>query len=287
MANFAEFLEEEYPFEPHYISCGNMRMHYVDEGSGPVVLLLHSCPAWSFAFRNLIKELSKDHRVIAPDMIGYGLSDKPDDYDYSLDSHIDNLERLTEELKIEKTSILMHGWGATIGCSYIIRHPDKISTVIVLNSMAFTGYKLSWRLKLVRWAPWLAERFIVDSDLMFGGLDKLPKLVQEGYKMPYKSHSDRIAILRFIEQMPCNPDDNSYESLVDIEHGLWLFRDFPLLIIWAGKDWLYTENCLKKWMQFCPNAKLRRIPNAGRYITEEASEEFIQTVNTFLKGNRS
>ena len=105
--------------------------------------------------------------------------------------------------------------------------------------------------------------------------------------MPYKSHSDRIAILRFIEQMPCNPDDNSYESLVDIEHGLWLFRDFPLLIIWAGKDWLYTENCLKKWMQFCPNAKLRRIPDAGRYITEEASEEFIQTVNTFLKGNRS
>ena len=109
MASFAGFLEKEYPFEPHYISCGNMRMHYVDEGEGPVVLLLHACPAWSFAFRNLIKDLSKDHRVIAPDMIGYGLSDKPDDYDYTLDSHIDNLERLTEELGISKASILMHG----------------------------------------------------------------------------------------------------------------------------------------------------------------------------------
>ena len=106
MATFAEFLEQEYPFEPHYISCGSMRMHYVDEGQGPVVLLLHSCPAWSFAFRKLIKELSKDHRVIAPDMIGYGLSDKPDDYDYTLDSHIDNLERLTDALGIEKTSTI-------------------------------------------------------------------------------------------------------------------------------------------------------------------------------------
>ena len=287
MGELSGGLKEEYPFEPHYISTGNMRMHYVDEGSGPVVLLLHACPAWSFAFRNLIKDLSRDHRVIAPDMIGYGLSDKPDDYAYTLDNHVDNLERLTETLGITKFSILMHGWGATVGSSYIIRHPGNIGTVILMNSMAFTGYKLSWRLLLVRWVPWLAERFIADTDLIFGGIRNLPAKTQEGYKMPYQSHRDRIAFIRFISEMPCNPDDSSYESIVDIEHGLWMFRDFPVLIIWAGKDWLYTEKCLKRWMQFCPNAKLRRIQNAGRYVTEEASEEFIQTVYTFLKGNRS
>lgn len=261
-------------------------MHYVDEGTGPVVLLLHACPAWSFSYRNLVKELSKDHRVIAPDMIGYGFSDKPDDYDYTLDNHVDNLERLTEALGIGKCSILMHGLGATIGSSYIIRHPDRIETVIIMNSMAFTGYTLSWRLLLFRWAPWLAERFIVDTDLMFGGIGKLPEPVRECYKLPYKSHNDRIAILRFIQEMPCNPDDKSYESVVEIEHGLWMFRDFPVLIIWAGKDWLYPEKYLKRWMQFCPNAKLRRIPQAGRYITEEASEELVQTVHSFLTGNR-
>ena len=287
MSSFAEFLAQEYPFRPHYISTGNMRMHYVDEGEGPVVLLLHACPAWSFSFRKLIKTLSAEFRVIAPDMIGYGLSDKPDDYDYSLDSHVDNLELLVEKLGIGKTSILMHGWGATIGCSFMMRHPDKVETVIIMNSMAFTGYRLSWRLLLVRWAPLLAERFIVDTDLMFGGIGKLPPLVREGYKMPYKSHRDRIAILRFILEMPCNPDDDSYESVVEIEHGLWNFRDHPVLIIWAGKDWLYPERCLKRWMQFCPNAKLRRIPGAGRYVMEEASGEFIQTVHTFLKGHRS
>lgn len=287
MQSTDEFLKQEYPFQSRYIATGNMRMHYVDEGEGPVVLLLHSWPAWSFSFRNLIKALSCDYRVIAPDMIGYGLSDKPDDYDYTLDNHVDNLERLIEELGIRKTSILMHGWGATVGCSFIIRHPDKIETVILMNSMAFTNYSLPFRLLPIRWIPWLAERFLADTDLMFCGLSKLPKQIREVYKMPYRSHRDRIAIIRFISEMPCNPDDQSYESLVDIEHGLWMFRDFPVLIIWAGEDWLYPESCLQQWMQFCPNAKLRRIPRAGRFLPEEASAEFIQMVRTFLEGNRS
>jgi haloalkane dehalogenase len=259
----------------------------VDEGTGPVILLLHACPAWSFAFRNLIKDLARDHRVIAPDMIGYGLSDKPDDYGYTLDNHVDNLERLMESLGIGKLSILMHGWGATVGCSYIIRHPGCIGTVIIMNSMAFTGYSLSWRLRLIRWVPWLAEHFLVNTDLMFRGIRQLPEEIRAGYRMPFQNRRDRIAILRFITEMPCNPDDSSYESVVEIEHGLWMFRDFPVLIIWAGKDWLYTEKCLKKWMQFCPNAKLRRLPQAGRYVMEESPEEFKRTVRTFLEGHKS
>ena len=82
-------MKEEYPFTPHYMYAGKYRMHYVDEGTGPAIIMLHACPMWSFFFRNLIKEFSQKFRVIAPDAIGYGLSDKPDGYDYRLETQID------------------------------------------------------------------------------------------------------------------------------------------------------------------------------------------------------
>ncbi len=276
-------IAEEYPFRPNYIMTGGgLRMHYVDEGQGSVILFLHACPMWSFFFRRLIRALSGKYRVVAPDHVGYGLSDKPGDYDYRLDSHVDNLERLVEQLGIRKMTLVMHGWGATIGCAYAVRHPGRIANLIVMNSMAFTGYSLPLRLKFYRAWPWLARRFFFYRNMMFSGMEKLSRSVRAGYMLPYQNERDRIAILKFISELPCHPEDRSYESIVGIEHGFPFLRDCPTCIIWASDDWLYPERYLCVWLRFCPGAKVFRIPGTGRYVAEEAPDQLLSAVTTFL-----
>ena len=278
-----EDIRGEFPFEQHFLNMGKYRMCYLDEGSGPVLVMLHACPMWSFFYRNLVKAFSPYFRVIVPDEIGYGFSDKPKNYDYRLETQIDNLERLVNHLKLDKVSFLMHGWGATIGTGYTIRHPDKVDRIIVMNSMAFSGYKLPWRLQICKNFPWLGKLLLADFNLMFHGLGKYSPEIQLGYKLPYLKADDRVAIIRFIYDVPMVPDDHSCESVIEVEHGLWMLREHKMCIIWAVKDWLYPEKYLRKWMTFCPDAKVHRIRSSGRFISEDSLEELKLIISAFLE----
>lgn len=272
----------EYPFKQNYMYAGKYRIHYIDEGEGPALIMLHACPMWSFFYRRFVKVFSKHFRVIVPDEVGYGLSDKPKDYDYRLETHVDNLERLVNHLKLEKVSFILHGWGGTIGTGFTVRHSQMVDKIIMMNSMAFSGYKLPLRLSLCKLFPWIGKKLLVDFNLMFYGLNKYSAEVKLGYMLPYMKPEDRIAIIRFINDIPCKPDDLSYESVIEVEHGLWMLREHKMCIIWAVKDWLYPEKYLHKWMNYCPDAKVHRVRNAGRFISEDAPDELIAIISGFL-----
>ena len=128
-----------YPFAPHYLDVDGHRMHYVDEGEGEVVLMLHGNPSWSFLYRDLIGELQRDHRTVAPDHIGCGLSDKPGDdaYDYTLASRVSDVSRLVEELDVRDITLVVHDWGGMIGMAWATRHADRVARLVVLNTAAF------------------------------------------------------------------------------------------------------------------------------------------------------
>src|ERR1022692_4366977 len=124
----------EYPFSSHYFQLPMGRMHYVDEGHGDPIVMLHGNPGWSFEFRNIIKELSKTHRCIAPDHIGFGLSDKPVNWDYLPINQAANFEKLMDSLDLKNITMIVKDWGGPIGLSYAIKHPEKIKKLVILNT---------------------------------------------------------------------------------------------------------------------------------------------------------
>ncbi len=144
-------LGELYPFASHYVDVGGYRMHYVDEGVGPAVVMLHGNPTWSFHYRELIKGLRDTYRVIVPDHIGCGLSDKPQEYPYTLSTHIDNVERLIDRLNLESVTLAVHDWGGAIGFGWAARHPSSVRDLILFNTAAFLVDSCPLRLRICRW----------------------------------------------------------------------------------------------------------------------------------------
>ena len=140
----------QYPFKTKKFDIDGNRLSYVDEGEGKVIVMLHGNPTWSFFYRNLIKLLRKRYRVIAPDHMGCGLSDKPQDYPYRMADHVSNIEKLLDHLQIEKHSLVLHDWGGAIGMGYAANHPERIEALVIMNSGAFRSKRIPWRIAVCR-----------------------------------------------------------------------------------------------------------------------------------------
>lgn len=288
MIKFEE-IQSEYPFKSNYIKVKSHNYHYVDEGEGDEpLLMLHGNPTWSFAYRNLIKEFSGKYRVIAPDHLGCGLSDKPQDFPYRLETHIDNLESLVFSLNLDKITLVMHDWGAVIGMGFAVRHPEKIARLVVLNSSAFSMSWLPLRLFFLR-LPWLNDKLTrglnlyLKASLFMSSYRGLPSTVKKGYKFPYQSYEDRIAILRFLQDIPLDPEHISFEVLLEIEHGLWMFRENPVCIVWGMRDWCFSPRYLKRWQLYYPQARTLELEKASHLVFEDEYEKTVEFIKEFLE----
>lgn len=290
MIKFEE-IQSEYPFKSNFIKVKSYNYHYIDEGEGEETLLMvHGNTSWSFMYRNLITEFSKKYRVIAPDHLGCGLSDKPQDFPYRLETHIDNLESLLFELKLEKVTLVLHGWGGAIGMGLAGRHPEKIARLVILNSSAFSMSWLPLRLSIFR-IPWLNDKLVRDCNLFLGmslnisNQRNMPAIVKKGFKYPYQNYADRIGILRFVQDVPIDPEHISFEVLLEIEHGLWMFRETPVCIVWGMKDWHFSPRYLKRWRLFYPQAQVLEIADAGYFVLEDECVRSIMFIKNFLENS--
>ena len=278
-------VRELFPYTSRFFSVGKHRLHYVDEGQGPVLLLMHACPLWAFSFREVIRTFSSDYRVIALDQMGFGLSDKPADFDYRLEMHADHLEMFVHSLGLTDITLIMHGRGSTIGMAYAVRNPDNIRAFVTLNAMGFTGFFLPWRLQVCR-IPWLGAKIVLGLDLLTREFRRYPEAVRDAYSLPFPDRASKISLVRFIEDIPCVPEDDSAQSMLEVETSLWMLREKPASIIWAGKDWLYTKRSFRAWTKYFPEAEVHMIENAGRYIQEDAPDELISLLRDFLEKTR-
>jgi len=281
-------IKDIYPFEPHFFKLKEYNYHYVDEGKGEPFLMVHGNPTWSFLYRNLILEFSKTHRVIAPDHLGCGLSDKPPNFPYRLETHIDNLEAFILGKKLENITMLIHDWGGPIGLGFAVRYPEKIKRIIITNSAAFAMRDIPWRIKMGKW-PWLGKKLIVNMNLFVKSAVKmttekpLTNKVKEGYLLPFaRSAEDRMAVLRFVEDIPMGPEHPSFEVLLGIEHGLWMLREKPVAVAWGMKDWCFTPKFYERWVDFFPHAETVKLPNAGHWLFEDALSDIIPFLHHFI-----
>ncbi len=281
-----------YPFAGHWFELDGLRMHYLDEGpsSGPPLVLCHGNPTWSFYYRTLIPELSRRYRVIVPDHIGCGRSDKPQAYPYRLAQHIENLEALLAHLDLEAITLVMHDWGGGIGMGYATRHPEQVARFVVFNTAAFYLPAVPWILRLARTRTLGA--LLIRGFNAFAGLAvwlavadrrRMTKPVRRGYLAPYDSWRHRIAVHRFVQDIPTTPDHPTRATINGIDAHLSIFRDHPMLIIWGAQDWIFTvKDFLAGWQTRFPDAEVHVLGDAGHYVVEDAHERILPLMRDFL-----
>ena len=282
-----------YPFTGKYLDINGQRMHYLDEGTGEPLVMVHGNPTWSFYFRNPVNAFRDTHRVIVPDHIGCGLSDKPpaDKYPYILERRVQDLETLLEHCQPgQPVTLILHDWGGMIGMAYAHRHPEKIRRLVLLNTAAFLlpeGKRLPWSLWLVRNTP-LGSLLVRGLNQFSRGavrycaMKPLSPEIKAGYLQPYDSWANRVAVLRFVRDIPLHPSDDSYALVKEVQDHLDQFRQTPTLICWGEKDFVFGAPFLEQWRRHLPDAEVHTFAEAGHFVLEDAGEEIIAHIRRFL-----
>lgn len=288
--------QQQYPFAMQSISVGGHRINYVDEGdpSADPILMVHGNPTWSFYWRRLISQLSGTHRAIAIDHLGCGMSDKPVDHDYCLQNHIDNLCQLIDQLDLSNVTLMAHDWGGSIGLGSLLARRDRFKRIVLFNTAAFPPPYIPLRIRACRW-PVIGKLGVQGLNMFAraattmateqsGGL---PSEVAEGMLAPYYDWNNRIAIYRFVKDIPATPDHRTWNVLANIEKQLPQLADWPILMMWGMKDWCFRPECLRRLQESWPNAEVHEIADAGHYVIEDAHEQVASTVEKFLQRTAS
>ncbi|MFQ5423778.1 MAG: alpha/beta fold hydrolase [Phycisphaerae bacterium] len=283
-----------YPFKSHYLDRRGVRLHYIDEGRGAPVVMVHGNPTWSFYYRKLVAALRNDHRCIVPDHIGCGLSDKPgdDEYEYVLERRVDDLEALLDHLDLTRNvTFILHDWGGMIGMACALRRPERVARFVILNTAAFllpAGRPLPWRLRLLRrgpLGPLLVRGFnaFARGAASMAAARRLPPDVRAAYLAPYNSWRNRIATLRFVQDIPLRAGDRSYEQVKWVDDNLHRLAGVPMLICWGERDFVFDRHFLDEWRRRFPDAEVQTFPDAGHYVLEDAADRIVPAVREFMR----
>ncbi len=278
-----------YPFESHFVSQDGHRQHYLDEGHGAPLLMVHGNPTWSFYWRNLIVGLRDEYRCVVPDHIGCGLSDKPQSYPYTLAQHTQNLVQLIDQLDLRDMTLLAHDWGGAIGLGAAVARPDRFARIILFNTGAFPPPYVPHRIRACRW-PLLGRWALRQLNLFARAAltmavekpERMTPEVRAGLLAPYDSWENRVAIWRFVADIPLFKRHPTYRTLVELEAQLPTLANRPVQLIWGMRDWCFTDVCCQRLQVSFPQATVTRLPDAGHYVIEDAHERILPLIKQFL-----
>ncbi|WP_282031018.1 alpha/beta fold hydrolase [Winogradskyella eximia] len=275
-----------YPFENKYIQLDAGKMHYVDEGKGDVILFIHGTPAWSFLYRDYVSSLSEQYRCIAIDHIGFGLSEKPNNFDGRPESHSNNLNSFIEKLNLTAITLVVHDFGGPIGLGTAIQNNNKIKKIILFNSWLWetknnlnaqkidkiVNSKIGSFLYLtMNFSP----KFLLKKGIYDKG--KLSKKVHKQYIYPFPNKASRQSLLNIGKSLVGS--SNWYQLQWNLLNKL---ESKPWLILWGTKDEFITTEYLQKWKDRLPNAVVKEF-NCGHFLQEEKAKETIIEIKEFMK----
>jgi len=283
-------VRELYPWTGRTITgADGLAQHFIDEGEGPVVLMVHGNPTWSFYYRALVADLSRDHRCIVPDHIGCGLSDKPSDWGYRVPDHIDKLCELIETLDLRDITLVVHDWGGAIGYAAAIRMPERFLRFVVTNTGAFL-LPLPASLKALRFPGYghvvvqgLNGFLRLGMAFAVGHKDRFAGPVRDGYFAPYGSWAERQVIRRFIEEIPIEADHPNRALLETLDAGLPALTGRPHIVFWGQQDWVFHPGYLEGWKQRLPDAEVHVYDDCSHWVVEEASDRMLPLIRGFME----
>lgn len=288
-----------FPWKSHAVEVGDgVRQAYVDEGpkNAPITFLfLHGNPTWGFLYRRFIQHFAPRFRTLAVDHVGFGRSDKPrDPAYYTLERHIQNLEKTLGTAKVEHVVPVVQDWGGPIGIGWATRHPAKVAGVVVLNTWAFVtengGVRLPWVFKFLvlgkgGWKRATQKNIFTELFVARGGARKLTAQELTAYRAPHPTPEDRVGIGRFPQLIPETGATNheSYTTMLGIEQGLASIADKPALIVWAMKDPGFRKWALDRWRTVFKNLDgPHLLPQAKHYLQEDAPEDILARMDEWI-----
>ncbi len=279
-----------YPFASHFHEASHgARQHYIDEGQGEVLLMVHGNPTWSFYYRGLVQALSDRYRCIVPDHVGCGLSDQPAGYTYTIPTHIENLVKLVEHLDLKNVTLIVHDWGGPTGFGAAMRLPERFKRLVFFNTGLFIG-PIPPSIQMCR-VPGLGRVLIqglngfVRAGFLRGVADRgrMKGDVGRGYLAPYDSWAHRAAQHAFVQEIPSKPSHANWDLIQKIDAGTQSFQDRPALILWGDQDFCFTPWFREQLQARFPAAEVHAWPDVGHWIVEEATERVIPLIEDFLE----
>ncbi len=291
----------DYPFTVREFQCASgPTMRYIDQGDGPPVLMVHGNPTWSYYYRHLVNDFAPNYRCLVPDHVGMGLSSRPskEEYSFRLADRVADLTALMDSLNLkEPAHLIVHDWGGPIGLGWAAARPQMVASVTLLNTGTRIppDYQLPWQLTLFKKAAPLGVLLaqyghLFARGLVFMGTSRtLSPEVKNGLLAPYNRAEKRLAIARFIEDIPLEPSHPSWKTLAGIDKALDdLLAKIPLTLVWGGQDFVFSEPVLKDWQQRFPHAESLVFPHGGHYVLEDEPEKISTHILNFwqtLKNN--
>ncbi len=278
----------QFPFKENYADIDGQQMHYVDEGEGPVILMVHGEPTWSYLYRKMIPPLvAAGYRCIVPDLIGFGLSDKPEDESYySLPRHIAQVTELMDQLNVKDVTIVGQDWGGPISLGYGIENQDNIKSLVILNTLV-APMKLPGLFGLLFSHGAFSSFLIRRLDLMrkaafLGGFHKkLDPRAKEQYLVPHPTYASRAGVAAFPKLVPPVPGHPNYDYLNRINDTLKSWN-LPVLVMFSDKDIAFKVPDGERIAKMVPDGQFKVIHDAGHFLQEDAGEEIAQNMIEFL-----
>lgn len=291
-----ETFDGTFPFAPHYLDLDHFAMHYVDEGNGDPIVLVHGDPTWGYLYRTFIPPLSRHHRCIVPDHMGMGKSGVPQNPNlYRLQHHVDNFENLMLCLDLNNMTLVLHDWGGPVGLGFAVRHPARLKRLVLMNTWAFAPWPAApfpRLLKLIR-SP-RGEKFVLDKHgylepALMGTThrsERLTQTVMKAYHAPFPTPASRLALLCWSRDIPVSKADPSFAEMKRIEDKLPQFARTPTLLIWGMQDPVLPASVLHKWQHIYPHAKTCKLKDASHFLQEDAPQQIVNHIEMFVKAHQ-
>jgi haloalkane dehalogenase len=276
----------DWRFEPRYVDQDGLRMHYVDEGTGAPILLLHGEPTWAYLYRKAIPALVRTGRVVAPDYFGFGRSDKPTDPGwYSYDRHYESTERFVTGLELEGLTVVVHDWGGPIGLRLAVTRPDLVERIVVLNTGIGAGRGpsetwLRFREMVRRVGPDLSAGRMVAPGCVRG----LSAEAAAAYDAPFPTPESKAGLIAFPELVPTELDHPSAKAMLEVREALKGWSS-PALVLFGDSDPIFPPDAAERMAALIPGAgPAETLAHAGHFVQEDAGDELGERVAQFAGG---
>jgi len=271
------------PFKSRYLKLDSgAKIHYLDEGKGPVILLLHGNPTWSFLYRHIITGLKTGFRLIAPDYPGFGLSYAPENYAYTAKEHASAISEFVEKLDLNDMAIMVQDWGGPIGFHVALQHPQRVSKFIIGNTWAWPLERFGQKTFSVLMGGWPGQfcswccNYVVKFFMTRGLVKQLKKNEMLMYLAPFKQKSQRRQTHIFPKQLR-----KAETFLKNIYEKINSLSDRPTLIVWGEKDFAFQKPERNRFEFIFKNHKTVILENAGHFIQEDAPDKIIKAIRKF------
>jgi haloalkane dehalogenase len=273
-----------YGFGPHYVEQDGLRMHYLDEGSGPPVLLLHGEPTWSYLYRKIVPELAPSARALAPDYFGFGRSDKPLAQEaYTYDFHARSIRRFVEELDLRGLTVVVQDWGGPIGLRLAVEHPDRVDRLVIMNTGVGGGRPPSeeW-LRFRDWLRRLGTDVVPGRLVQLSAVQPLADAVVAAYSAPWPMPESKAGILAFPDLVPISPDHPDLDAHLRVREALSRWEK-PALVLFSDSDPIFSPRHAERIAAHIPGAgKAEIVAGAGHFLQEDQGEQIGRRIAQFV-----